>query len=159
MNSCAQLVVAITLLLPPLPLWAQNELDSEQAQAVKALVERAAALIDRKGRFAFDEFRVKGGAWFSGDSYVSVDTIDAIVLCYPPNPALEGTDVMDLKDKAGKVLHREMQSIAWEKGSGWLTYMWPKPGQTEPSKKWSYIKRVRVGEQDAWVGSGFYPDK
>ena len=159
MNSCAQLVVAIALLLPPLPLWAQNELDSEQAQAVKALVERAAALIDRKGRFAFDEFRVKGGAWFSGDSYVSVDTIDAIVLCYPPNPALEGTDVMDLKDKAGKVLHREMQSIAWEKGSGWLTYMWPKPGQTEPSKKWSYIKRVRVGEQDAWVGSGFYPDK
>ena len=159
MNSCAQLVVAIALLLPPLPLWAQNELDSEQAQAVKALVERAAALIDRKGRFAFDEFRVKGGAWFSGDSYVSVDTIDAIVLCYPPNPALEGTDVMDLKDKAGKVLHREMQSIAWEKGSGWLTYMWPKPGQTEPSQTWSYIKRVRVGEQDAWVGSGFYPDK
>jgi cytochrome c len=159
MNRFAQLLAAITLLLSPLPLCAQIEVDSEQAREVKTLVERAASLIERKGRFAFDEFRVKGGAWFSGDSYVTVDTIDAVVLCYPPNPALEGTDVMDLKDKAGKVLHREMQSIAWEKGAGWLTYMWPKPGQTEPSKKWSYIKRVRVGEQDAWVGSGFYPEE
>ena len=159
MNRVTQFVLASAMLLSPSPLLAQSELSSEQAQEVKALVERAAALIDRKGRFAFDEFRVKGGAWFSGDSYVSVDTIDAVVLCYPPNPALEGTDVMNLKDKAGKVIHREMQSIAWDKGSGWLTYMWPKPGQAEPSKKWQYIKRVRVGEQDAWVGSGFYPEE
>jgi hypothetical protein len=149
----------IALLVSPVPLWAESTPDSEQAQTVKALVERAAALIERKGSFAFDDFRVKGGAWFSGDSYVFVDTIDAVVLCYPPNPALEGTNVMEFKDKAGKVLHREMQSIAWEKGAGWLSYMWPKPGQTEPSEKWAYIKRVRVGERDAWVGSGFYPEE
>src|SRR5215510_12523266 len=82
---------------------------SPQAQEVKDLVERAAALINKKGRFAFDEFRVKGGHWFRGDSYLFVDTTDAVVLCYPPNVSLEGSDVLEMKDKAGNEFHREMQ--------------------------------------------------
>ena len=41
MNRFVQFLAAITLLLPPLPLCAQSEVDSEQAREVKTLVEGA----------------------------------------------------------------------------------------------------------------------
>ncbi len=43
-------------------------------------------------------------------------------------------------------------------GSGWIDYMWPKPGESEPSKKMTYVKKVKVGEETFIVGSGFYTD-
>jgi len=42
-------------------------------------------------------------------------------------------------------------------GSGWVDYMWPKPGETQPSRKWSYVKAVSVDGAPALVGAGFYP--
>ena len=35
--------------------------------------------------------------------------------------------------------------------------MWPKPGQTQPSQKWSYVKGVQVDGTPAIIGAGFYP--
>jgi len=43
------------------------------------------------------------------------------------------------------------------KGSGWVDYWLPKPGATEPSQKWSYVKAVKA-DGIALVGAGFYPD-
>jgi cytochrome c len=37
---------------------------SSRAQETEAMVNKAAALIDAKGRAAFSEFRVKGTEWF-----------------------------------------------------------------------------------------------
>ncbi len=33
-----------------------------------------------------------------------------------------------------------------------------KPGQTEPSQKWTYVKRVTMDGVPGLVGSGFYPE-
>ena len=43
---------------------------SSKAQETEALVNKAAALIDAKGRAAFSELRVKGTEWFHGDTYL-----------------------------------------------------------------------------------------
>ena len=45
-----------------------------------------------------------------------------------------------------------------DKETGWIDYMWPKPGETEPSAKTAYIRKVTVGPDVFYVGAGLYPD-
>ena len=51
----------------------------------------------------------------------------------------------------------EQQKVVRTKGAGWVDYMWPRPGQTDPVRKWSYVKGVKVEGVPAYVGAGFYP--
>jgi len=71
---------------------------------------------------------------------------------------LEGTNIIDLKDVNGKAYVQETIETAKNQGSGWIDYMLPKPGESKPSKKSSYFKKVKVGEETFIVGSGFYTD-
>jgi cytochrome c len=43
---------------------------SEKAKQIEALVNKAAALIESKGKATFPEFRKSESEWFSGDTYV-----------------------------------------------------------------------------------------
>ena len=73
-------------------------------------------------------------------------------------PKLEGTDQSGLKDANGKLISVELMKVAQSKESGWVGYMWPKPGQSQPSQKWSYVKAVKIDGAPAYVGAGFYPE-
>ena len=130
---------------------------SEKARQISSLVDRAAALIKQKGKdVAFDEFRKKGSVWFSGDAYVFADDLDGKVLLNPAFPQHEGKNLIDLK--YGKPLQRAMVELLKKQEAGWVDYMWPKPGQTQPSRKWSYIRRVNLDGMPGLVGAGFYPE-
>ena len=50
---------------------------SERAKQVEALVTKAAALIDNKGKAAFENFRKKDSEWFHGDTYLFVYDMNA----------------------------------------------------------------------------------
>jgi methyl-accepting chemotaxis protein len=131
---------------------------SEEAKQVEALVDKAAALIEAKGDAAFDEFRTKGSEWYRGETYIFVDDMHGTVLVNPASPGLEGTNLVDLKDFNGEAFVREMTQMLEDKESGWIEYMWPKPGETEPSKKMGYVKRVQLGDRTLIVGAGLYSD-
>jgi cytochrome c len=131
---------------------------SEQAKQVEALVDEAAALIEAKGDAAFDEFRTKESEWYRGETYIFVDDMHGTALVNPASPGLEGTNILDMKDLNGKAFVREMIQMLEGKESGWIEYMWPKPGETEPSNKMSYVKRVQLGDRTLIVGSGIYSD-
>ena len=131
---------------------------SERADQVKALVNKAAVLIDNKGKAAFAQFRVKGSEWFHGDTYLFVYDLHANVLLNPAFPAREGTNVAGQKDANGKLFHDAIIRVAETEGSGWVDYMFPKPGQTQPSQKWAYVKAVKIDGTPALVASGFYPE-
>ena len=131
---------------------------SEKADQTKALVNEAAALIESKGKAALPEFRVKGSEWFHGDTYLFVYDLHANVLLNPAFPTREGTNVAGQKDANGKPFHDAIIRMAESKGSGWVDYMFPKPGQTQPSKKWAYVKAVSIDGVPALVASGFYPE-
>ena len=135
----------------------QSPPDSEQARQVVALVDKAAALVDSKGTAVFPEFRKSGGEWRSGDTYLFLGDMKGVSLFNAGFPKLEGTDQRDLKDANGKMISVELMKAAQSKGSGWVSYMWPKPGQTQPSQKWTYVKAVKVDGAPAFVGAGFYP--
>jgi signal transduction histidine kinase len=128
---------------------------SRQANQIEALVNKAAELIDKNGRAAFNEFRKKDSDWFHGDTYLFVCDLKGNVLLNPAFPTREGTNVTGQKDAKGKLFHNEIIKTAETKASGWVDYMFPKPGQTEPSQKWA--KKVTIDSVPGLVASGFYP--
>ena len=136
----------------------QSPPTSEQAKKIEALVNKAAALIDSKGKAIFSEFRKKDTEWFHGDTYLFVYDLKSNVLLNAAFPAREGTNTTGQKDANGKLFHHAFIELAETKGSGWVDYMFPKPGQTQPSQKWAYVKAVKVDGVPSLVASGFYPE-
>ena len=64
------------------------------------------------------------------------------VLTHPVTPSLVGKTLIAIKDVNGKMFNAELIGIATTAGEGWVTYMWPKPGEKEPSGKMSDVYRV-----------------
>jgi len=144
-------------LLPAQRAWPQERPPSSpEVQRIEALVTKAAALVDAKGKTAFAEFRQRGSEWWSGNVYVFSYAPDGTVLLNPATPSREGKAYPGERDKKGKLFHDALLETAKTKGSGWVDYWLPKPGETEPSQKWSYVKAVN-SDGVALVGAGFYP--
>ena len=137
---------------------AAPEPQSESAKQVVSLVEKAAALIKTQGKKAFPEFRKKGSEWYKDGTYIFVNNMQGASVVNPPTPEIEGKNILDVKDANGKAFIQEMVAVLKTKKSGWTEYMWPKPGETNPSKKISYIKKVKLGNETLIVGAGIYSD-
>jgi len=72
----------------------------------------------------------------------------------PNGPFVWKDSYVFVQDLQGKMFNSEMSEIAKNAGEGWVTYMWPKPNETTPSVKNSYV--YRVPGQDILVGAGIY---
>jgi methyl-accepting chemotaxis protein len=75
---------------------------------------------------------------------------------HPKKPDLVGKALADMKDVNGKNFFIDMTDIATEKGAGWVSYAWPKPGKQESSPKTSYVVKAVNGGKTYIVGSGLY---
>ena len=151
-------IICVSFLLAANSAYSQSSPpSSDQAKRIQMLVDKAAELVNTKGKEAFTEFRQRGSEWFSGDTYIFAYAPDGTVVLNPAFPAREGHSYHGEKDKKGKAFHDEIMKTAQTKGSGWVDYWLPKPGKTEPSQKWSYVKAVKL-EGVAVVGAGFFPD-
>jgi signal transduction histidine kinase len=131
---------------------------SEQAKQIEDLVNRAAALVDQRGRAAFDEFRKRDSDWWHGNTYLFAYDDHLNVLLNPAFPEREGTNPHGEKDANGKMFHDEFLKVVQTKGAGWVGYMFPKPGQTQPSPKWSYVKGFKNEGMRGLIGAGFFSD-
>jgi signal transduction histidine kinase len=131
---------------------------TEQTRAVEAFVTKAAVLIDRDGKAAFAAFRKANSEWFHGTTYLFVYDLKSNVILNAAIPAREGTNTTGQKDANGKLFHHAFIEVAETTGSGWVDYMFPKPGQTDPSQKWAFVKKVTIDGVPGLVASGFYPD-
>ena len=48
----------------------QSPPTSEQAKRIEAMVNKAAALVERQGKAAFSEFRKRDSEWWFGNTYI-----------------------------------------------------------------------------------------
>jgi len=139
------------------PVFGAEATQSKEAKQIVALVDKAAVLVESKGKAAFPEFKKKGSEWYKGEAYLFINDLKGINLMHPASPELEGKDLIDLKDANGKALVREFIETAKNKGQGWVEYMWPKPGEKKPSKKLSYVRGAKMPDgETVVVGAGLY---
>lgn len=141
------------------PVFAQSSPpQSEEARHIKALVNKAAALVESEGKTAaFAKFRTRNSEWWFGNTYLFAYDENLNVLLNPAFPQREGTNVHGQTDANGKPMHDEFLKAVRTKGYGWVDYMFPKPGQTKPSRKWTYVKAVTIDGIPGLIGAGFYP--
>jgi len=159
-------------LLFSIPAWSQTEQDVNQGSIQRAhqtagvkptaamVIERvnaAADLLAAEGPQAFARFKGSDSEFIYAGTYVWVHSAKSgKMLMHPMLPNLEGHDVLFMKDRKGKAMFIEFNRVALEQGSGWVDYLWPKPGETDSSQKVSYVKLVSFGKDKYVVGSGVY---
>ncbi|MGB7291284.1 MAG: cache domain-containing protein [Thermodesulfobacteriota bacterium] len=152
------LILVGVLILSSQEPSASSGVQSEDAKQIMALVDEAASLLQSKGTEAFNEFRKKDSKWLTGVTYVFVFDLNGVLLFHPLTPDSEGKSIIDLKDVNGKAYIQEMIETAKTKGSGWMEIMSSELGENKPSEKSSYFRKVKAGEEELIVGSGFHTD-
>lgn len=96
------------------------------------------------------------GLRYARDNYFWINDEHPTMVMHPMKPALDGTDLTSFKDPSGKALFVEFVEVAQARGSGFVQYLWPKPGSDKPVPKLSFVKRFPSW---GWViGTGIYID-
>jgi len=137
-------------------------ISDERGQAVRQAVEVASGVVHRYQQLAAsgalpeqqarqDALETLRALHYNGKEYFWVNDMQPRMLMHP-NARLEGKDVGDMADPNGLPLFRVMVEVAKSQGSGFVGYLWPKPGSEQPVPKVSYVTAV-----PAWgwvIGSG-----
>lgn len=117
------------------------------AAEAKAMLEKAVAAVKADKAGALAKFAKGEGGFKDRDLYPFCGGPDGN---FTAHPSLTGKSLKELKDKAGKALGAEMYATAKEGTIAEVAYMWPRPGQTEPVQKVSFV--TKVGDQVCAVG-------
>ncbi|MEJ6000691.1 methyl-accepting chemotaxis protein [Paucibacter soli] len=93
---------------------------------------------------------------YSGNEYIWINDMGPRMVMHPIKPELNGQDLSGSKDPKGKLLFVEFVKTVRAEGAGYVSYLWPKPGASEPEPKRSYVMGFAPW---GWVlGSGVYVD-
>jgi len=68
---------------------------------------------------------------YGNDGYYTVLNSDPTVLMHPMKPELIGKNLGNFKDLHGNYVFRDVAAIARASGTGWVEYVWPKPGNAD----------------------------
>ena len=137
--------VAAVMVLGCSAAQAQGEFGT--AAEAKAMLEKATAAVkaDKAGALAL--FTKGEGGFKDRDLYPFCGGADGN---FTAHPSLAGKSLKELKDKAGKALGEDIYATAKEGQIGEVSYMWARPGNTDPVQKVSYV--TKIGDQVCAVG-------
>lgn len=119
-------------------------------------VEDAIASIREKGeQGAFEDFRDPSSGFLFYNAYVFVLDTEGILLVNNGFPENEGKNLIGMRDIDGRAFVQEMLAVPTG-SSAWIHYKWPKPGDSRPSAKSSFVRRVDFDGRELVIGSGVY---
>ncbi len=78
-----------------------------------------------------------------------------VCMSLPPKQELQGKSLIDMKDKNGLYLVKEMLKVA-QNGGGFVSYVWPKPPSNDLKNKLSYARLIPG--TNFMIGTGIYTD-
>jgi signal transduction histidine kinase len=121
-----------------------------------AKCKQAADMVKEKGLEAtLAVINEKTGPFVWKDTYIfCIDIEKKANVGHPIKPKLIGKNLMHVKDVNGKLFFAEFINTATGAGSGWITYMWPKPGEKKPSPKATYV--YKVPGESVFMAAGIY---
>jgi len=141
------LVTLVTLLLSVASFVVAGDFGT--ADEAKAMLEKAVAAIKANKAEALAQFTKGEGGFKDRDLYPFCGGPDGN---FTAHPTLVGKSLKDLKDKAGKALGEDIYATAKDGKIGEVSYMWPRPGTTEPVQKISFVTKV----DDQVCAVGYY---
>ena len=159
-------LVALTLLLYILPLF-ERKIVEEKKMATRHVVEVAYRAVEyfgdraRSGAMSLEEAQSQAkqqvkGMRYKGQEYFWINDLRPHMVMHSTRPELDGKDLSNNQDPQGKLLFVEFVKTAKDSGAGFVDYLWPKPGSSDPVAKISYVKLYKPW---GWViGSGIYLD-
>jgi len=136
--------LAAMLVVTSKPVCAGNFGTADEA---KAMLEMAVIALKADKADALAKFTKGEGGFKDRDLYPFCGGPDGM---FTAHPTLVGKSLKDLKDKAGKPLGQDIYAAAKEGAIAEVSYMWPRPGTTEPVQKQSFV--TKVGDQVCAVG-------
>lgn len=140
-NTPARLLAALLL-----PLTLSAALASEggaTAADAKAMVAKGVAFIKANGKDkAYAEISDKNGPFEKADLYLTVYSMDGMVLAHGANARMVGKNLIDLKDIDGKPFVRERLEMAKTKASFWQDYKFTNPVSKKIEPKAMYCERL-----------------
>src|ERR1700693_522973 len=141
-------IVALAASLSATAVYAQAGGTGAEA---KAMLEKAVAAVKADKAKAIAAFNAGTDGFKDRDLYPFCFNIaDGVITAAPPS--VRGKDVKTLKDPTGKAFGEEIYKAAQDGKVNEVSYMFPKPGQTEPSAKVSFVTKVG----DLGCGVGYY---
>ncbi|WP_050414871.1 methyl-accepting chemotaxis protein [Azoarcus sp. CIB] len=113
----------------------------------------AAGEMSREDAQAAAKATIKGLRHGEGE-YFFITDMHPRTLMHPIKPELDGRDMTETADPKGKRLFVEFVKVVRQDGAGFVDYLWPKPGESEPQPKISYVKAFAPW---GWIlGTGVY---
>ncbi|MBC7950418.1 MAG: cache domain-containing protein [Rhodospirillaceae bacterium] len=98
---------------------------------------------------------IKALRYGNGDYFWIHDSASRMVM-HPAKPELDGQDITNIRDAAGRAIFPMMNDLVKAKGADFYYYDWPKPGAEKPVRKLSYVKGYAPW---GWIiGTGIYLD-
>jgi methyl-accepting chemotaxis protein len=145
--------------------WTQ--VNEARQRELRSLVESAiavAAQLDAKvakGALSREEAQIQAKTQISmmryrGSEYFFITDMAPKMIMHPIRTELDGKDLSGNKDPNGKPLFLEFVRVVQENGSGFVDYLWPRPGSENPISKISYVQGYAPW---GWlIGTGVYTD-
>lgn len=144
------MLVAFVVLFSSVQVRAEG--DKATPQDVYDLVLKAYEVVKALGEKSFPAFNDPKGEFVFKDTYAFVERCPSVMAAHPF--AMEKLKEVDL-DKTFP-FNTPICAAGEQSGGSWIEYMWPKPGETAPSRKVSYS--LRVEGTPFTVISGIYSD-
>jgi methyl-accepting chemotaxis protein len=142
----------------------------EKEHQTRKLVEAAHSILKEEhnliSKGVKDEAAAKASALevikamrYDGTNYFWINDMHPTMIMHPTKPALDGKDLSEVKDPAGKKLFVEFAKTVKKSGSGFVPYLWPNPTSDNPDEPVAKLSYVMGFEPWGWiVGSGIYID-
>ena len=121
------------------------------AAEAKAMLEKAVTAVKADKAKALASFLAGTDGFKDRDLYpFCFNTSDGVTVAAPAS--VLGKDVRTIKDAKGNAFGADIYKAAQDGKTNEVSYMFPKPGQTEPSAKVSFVTKVA----DLGCGVGYY---
>jgi len=102
---------------------------------------------------ALDRLR---GMRYGKDGYFSVNGSDETYVMHPIKPELVGRNMKGATDAAGNHLYDDIVRVGSQAGGGFVDYVWPHVGGTEPVPKEAFVQHADTW--DWFIVTGLYMD-
>jgi cytochrome c len=153
-------VILLVIMLNVLAVANVRAGEKATAKEVYDMVVKAANVLESLGEEGLVAFNDPKGEFTWKDTYVQVYNCEAHRVVGHPNTKLleiPPDEWWKTQDKKGNYLTQALCEASKNPYGGWVEYWWPKKGETEPSRKVTFI--IQVPKRPYQVSAGIYDDK